>query len=150
MREPIPHIGFYRDVPIHDFQSPERIERIVVPHIDEAIAAGDNPERLLAILRRIDRAPEARIYCGRKLLEPLEAAKDARQKMKVDLDLIKALMVCRAYLDGQLDTHYAARFDTWGPKMQGYPQPDERPEPFRSQIHEAIEAARMRRKALAE
>lgn len=149
MRERIimPSVGVYRSIPVHDYQSPQRIELVVVPHIDEAIAAGDDPARLLAILRRIDRAPEARIYCGRKLLAPMEAAKDARQRTKTDPDLLRALMTCREFLDGQLDTHYAGRFDTWGPRAGGHSQPAERPEPFRSQIREAAAAARVRWRA---
>jgi hypothetical protein len=103
-----PSVAWYRGVPIHAFQPRERIEKIVVPEIDRALAL-EGPAELARFALDSQNCPEARLTAEKRLLDLAgDANTNHRSIGKVDLAYVQA---CLAGL-GVLDWADPARYDT--------------------------------------
>src|SRR5262245_53208193 len=86
---PIPLIGIYRGIGLHDQQSEQRLE-VVRRHIDEVFATSD-VKALAAFCADLSKAPEARIFSARKIEAEYQISADERRNRPlIDLLLIGA------------------------------------------------------------
>lgn len=138
-RTPMPSIATYRGVDVHDFQSQERIETIIVPEIDRVLAIhADTDTATAALLRWIvdgSRSPESRLLAGRLLLEPAAALAAQRQKVNLDRAFISAALAGLDTLESACPTNYGARFHPPAPPGVSFPErPPEHVEALRAAI----------------
>lgn len=90
IRNPMPTVGRYRGIELHEFQSRDRIEKVVCPEIDLVLAT-DDPKRLAAIAADVSKSPEARLAAGRRIAcMASDAAGKHRSVPGVDVALVRA------------------------------------------------------------
>jgi hypothetical protein len=91
----IEYAGSYKSVPLHAGQSEARLEA-VRRDIDDAYRLTD-PQRLLAFLDDVSKAPEARIFVQARLLAELDiATEDRARRPAIDRDLVLAYSSLRS------------------------------------------------------
>jgi hypothetical protein len=73
----IPVVGHYRGVPLHDGQSPARLE-LVEREIDRVLDEIDDDEELFAFLGSLYNSPEARLLAASKLEGKHDHAAESR------------------------------------------------------------------------
>ena len=125
--EPVPLVGYHRDVGIHADQPAERIEHIVKPEIDLVLDRLHDLEELFRFARSIAHCPEARLLAAAKV----EAAWTLRSEDRRGLpatsfdrdDLAAAAGPWLSHKDGRSLTHYCG---TWEALLAG---PDDQPVP---------------------
>ena len=84
-RNPIPCTGYHRNVPLHDHQSPQRLE-VVKQDIDDAYALMGRTAALCRFADTVSRAPEARAFAAACALANLRRDSDRRRRRKLDVD----------------------------------------------------------------
>ena len=90
MSDNIPIVETYRGVGIHDAQPAERINAIVKPAIDHAMALTDL-DALADFAGDITRAPEARLLAAAKCDAIFRiAVEERRERPPIDLDKVRA------------------------------------------------------------
>lgn len=86
----MPKVGRYRGIELHDFQSRDRIEKVVCPEIDLVLAT-DDPKRLAVIAADVSKSPEARLAAGRRIIAmATDASGKHRSVPGVDVALVQA------------------------------------------------------------
>jgi hypothetical protein len=111
LSDKIPSFGTHRGVPLHDYQSPERLS-LVRAEIDRVVCMTD-AKALFDYAADVSCPPEARMLAGAKLEAAFEAAIDERrERPAIDLQELQAHT---AGLDSQTwrsPTHYCVLPDS--------------------------------------
>jgi hypothetical protein len=120
----MPTIGVYRDTDLHDFQSAERIDRVVKPEIDRVMET-TNPAALLEMAGDCSLAPEARLTAATRYEAAYELAADdhGHTRAGFQLELVRARVAGLDTLMWTSLTCYGSDLDT--PRAPG----DDRPGP---------------------
>jgi hypothetical protein len=89
----IPLIGFYRQIGLHNLQSPARIRRVKAD-IDRVYALREDVDALYRFAGNIVKAPEARLFAKWKLIALWnEATERRRERPNFDRERLE-VMVC--------------------------------------------------------
>jgi hypothetical protein len=90
MNQQIPTIGLYRNVPLHDFQSGERVETIVKPAIDDVFATAELGA-LVAYAGDTHNPPESRLLAAALAEASFDvAAEERRERPELDVERLRA------------------------------------------------------------
>lgn len=119
----IPTIGKHRGVPIHAFQSPERIE-VVKEAIDAVFDIGD-AVALAAYAAEPANPPEARLFAAARCEATWQLAAESRAiRPIVNLALVRASVAGLGTREWMSPTHYGSDLDPTGrlaPREQPVP-----------------------------
>lgn len=121
-QDQIPTIGEYRGVPIHDFQSAERVETVVRPAIDHVLTLSDIGA-LFDYAANNHNPPEARLFAAAKARACHDIASSSRTlRPDVDLKLLDAHVAGLDSLDWTSPDLYGSDCD---PRPGAEPRPPE-------------------------
>ena len=91
-KDPVPTVGTYRGVGIHDFQPQDRVERVVKPAIDAVYLISD-PKALVAYAETSSNTPEARLFAAARCEAAWQLAAENRElRPNVGMTYLRAVV----------------------------------------------------------